>query len=428
MLQVKRIIYAIAWLVLIVYSKRLIAQSDYVIEEIHFEGLKKTKVSYLQTFLETSSGQVYNDSLLQEDLQRLINLIPVTNATYRLDTIGTKINLIFNIDESLTLFPIANFGGVRGNFWYQLGFTDANLLGEGMILNVYYQNNDERDNFNIYYRYPALSGSPWGFSVGLLRFASVEPLYFDDGQRVFYDYTNTNINATGIYRLGVDQFLEVGGTFFIEDYNKNSRHAGEMTPGPGSLREPKILTKYMHSFQRLKYHYFYLWGFYNKANYQMVYSLREYTWFHIFLNDTRYYRRIGKTGNFASRLRIGISTNNNTPFAPFVLDSYVNIRGAGNRVDRGTAALILNLEYRQTVFDMNPFAAQVIAFSDAGTWRNPGGDFSDLTDRDNFRHFVGGGIRLIYKKAFNTILRIDYGVDLYNLQQRGAVIGIGQYF
>ena len=129
-----------------------------------------------------------------------------------------------------------------------------------------------------------------------------------------------------------------------------------------------------------------------------------------------------------ARFRFGISTNTNTPFAPFVLDSQVNIRGSGNRIDRGTAAFILNLEYRQTVFDLANFAGQIVAFSDAGTWRNPGGSFKDLLDRDNFRHFVGGGVRLIYKRAFNAIFRLDYGIDLFDFQQRGFVVGLGQYF
>jgi len=46
----------------------------------------------------------------------------------------------------------------------------------------------------------------------------------------------------------------------------------------------------------------------------------------------------------------------------------VNIRGLGNRIERSTAALILNLEYSQTVFE----SAQFVAFSDTGTWRKAG--------------------------------------------------------
>ncbi len=416
-------LYVVLW-----FFTPLTGLCQYVVASIDFEGLKKTQVEYFQTFVEIETGKELQEKQLKRDLQQLINLIPVTQAQYRLDTVGKEIYITFVIEESITLFPIASFGGIQGNFWYQLGFTDANLLGQGMLLNVYYMNNDRRDNFNVYFRSPALRGSPWGYTAGFTRFASVEPLYFDNDQTVFYNYTNTNISSTAIYRLGLDQYLEFGGTFFVEDYEKQRRHLGEMTPGPERLEEPKILTKFFHSYRRLTYHFYYIWGFYNLANFQTVYNFRDQSWFHIFLNDTRYYRRLGSKGNIATRLRLGLSTNNNSPFAPFVLDSYVNIRGVGNRVDRGTGAVVLNLEYRHTLLDMNSVAVQMVVFSDVGTWRNPGGDFSDLVDRDNLRHFVGGGVRLIYKKAFNAILRIDYGVDLYNTQQRGAVIGIGQYF
>ena len=52
----------------------------------------------------------------------------------------------------------------------------------------------------------------------------------------------------------------------------------------------------------------------------------------------------------------------------------------------------------------------------------------DFVNRDNFRHFVGLGVRLIYKRAFDAILRLDYGIDIYNSGQRGFVFGFGQYF
>ena len=115
-------------------------------------------------------------------------------------------------------------------------------------------------------------------------------------------------------------------------------------------------------------------------------------------------------------------------FAPFVIDSRLNIRGSGNRIDRGTGQVILNAEFRQSVFDVGNVAGQVVGFSDLGTWRNPGGDFADFVDRENFRHFIGLGVRLIYKRAFDAILRLDYGIDIYNSSQRGFVIWLWPIF
>lgn len=397
------------------------------IASISFEGIKKTKASYLQRFLKSETDSLIRLDFLEKEVQRLKNLNSVAHAVYRIDTLEGKAHLVYEIEEALTLFPIVNFGGIKGNFWFQLGMTDVNWLGRGVQFTAFYQNNDRRNNFSTYYRIPYIKGSPWGASMSFTRFASVEPLYFEE-QTVFYEYRNTSGGLSGIFEIGNAHTVELGVTFFVEDYRKNERHIGEITPGPETLRESKTLGKLLHQVGQLNYHYFYLSGLQNTANIQTVYNFRDNSLFHILLNDTRFFKRIGKTGNLAMRFRFGISTNNNTPFAPFVLDSHVNIRGSGNRIDRGTATLILNVEYRQTVLDIHPFAAQAVVFSDIGTWRNPGGTFSDVVQRENLRHFVGGGLRLIYKKAFNAILRLDYGVDLYDRQQKGLVIGLGQYF
>lgn len=132
--------------------------------------------------------------------------------------------------------------------------------------------------------------------------------------------------------------------------------------------------------------------------------------------------------NWANRLRLGLATNNDTPFAPFTVDNNLNIRGVGNLIDRGTGAIVLNTEYRQTLYEKGWFALQGNAFFDAGSWRNPGGDFGDFAESQNFRVYPGVGLRFIHKKIFNAIFRIDYGVGITEDSTRGFVFGIGQYF
>ena len=125
---------------------------------------------------------------------------------------------------------------------------------------------------------------------------------------------------------------------------------------------------------------------------------------------------------------MGLSSNHESPFAPFVLDSYLNIRGIGNRVDRGTGALILNMEYRHSLLEKERIAIQGVVFSDTGSWRNPGGNLDDFSNPDNFVLFAGGGLRFIHKKIYNAILRVDYGFNLQERQVNGFVLGVGQYF
>jgi mannose-6-phosphate isomerase-like protein (cupin superfamily) len=145
-------------------------------------------------------------------------------------------------------------------------------------------------------------------------------------------------------------------------------------------------------------------------------------------NDLLYYKRIGQKGNWANRLRLGLASNDETPFAPFSVDNNLNIRGVGNIIDRGTAAIVLNTEYRHTLIDKSWFVLQGNGFVDAGSWRNPGGDFGDFGDNQNLRVYPGVGLRFIHKKIFNAIFRIDYGYGVTKDASRGFVFGIGQYF
>ena len=125
---------------------------------------------------------------------------------------------------------------------------------------------------------------------------------------------------------------------------------------------------------------------------------------------------------------MGLATNSDTPFAPFSVDNNVNIRGVGNTIDRGTGVMVLNTEYRYTLFEKKWFVLQGNAFVDSGSWRNPGGDFGDFFNSENLRIYPGVGVRFIHKSIFNAILRIDYGVGITKDSTRGFVFGIGQYF
>ncbi len=402
---------------------------SFPVHRVVYSGLDKTKEAHLNAVLRLYEHPDLSANQIEAAAQKLRNLNSIASADVLIDTLEKGLQVTFQIEEARTLFPILNFGSVRGNTWFQAGFNDINWLGKGIQMSAFYRNNDNRNNFNFYYRVPYIKGSKWGGSFNFFRWASVEPLFFDEGE-VRFDYDNLSFGLTALHEFKTGHHIDFGGSFFIEHYRKSNDQPLENPPGPDSFRQPKILGKVVHTLNKINYNYYKAEGFDNTTMIETVYNTLDRDWFFIVLNDFRYFKILSNSGNLALRLRTGISSNRNTPFAPFVLDSNINIRGSGNRIDRGTAQAILNLEYRHTVWDNGnqKFAVQMVAFSDLGTWRNPGGTLEDLFDADNFRHFVGGGVRLVYKKAFNSILRLDYGIDLYNSNERGLVMGIGQYF
>ena len=188
-----------------------------ILSSIEYEGLKSTKVDYLQYFLDTRVGEIIDLSTLKKDIQRLQNLSSISKADFELDTVGNAVLLKVKVEEATTLFPIVNFGGVRGNFWFQLGLNDTHFLGKGIHFSGYYANIDGRNNGNLFFKLPFALGRRLGLSGSALRYASTEPLFFD-GQGVFFDYTNTSLALSGIYQINRRQSLELGGTYFVEDY------------------------------------------------------------------------------------------------------------------------------------------------------------------------------------------------------------------
>ena len=407
----------------------LIAQQgeSWTIQSIHFEGLEKTKESYLRQFLKSKEGDTFQTTQLQKDVQQLWNVGTNQKVETRVDSLPNQtVKITFQLKEKKTLLPIVNLGGIKDNVWFQLGLIDFNWLGNGHQLLAFYQNTDNRHGGQIFYRIPYLNRK-WGIAFNLLQWRSVEPLYFSEGA-VKYDYQNLNAGLTLIRNFNFKQSLELGASFFQEKYEKSTEQSIDNPPGPTGLTLPKASTKveYIHNF--INYNDIYLKGWSGRGIWQTVYNIDDQTFFNSLILQFRKFNHFGNKGNLAVRGRLGISTNNDTPFAPFVVDSRVNLRGSGNRIERGTAQLILNVEYRHTLFNLNQWAVQGVAFSDIGNWRSPGGSLDQILQKEELRHFAGVGFRLIYRRIFDAILRVDYGVDIYDTSQRGFVVGIGQYF
>lgn len=394
------------------------------VRSIRFEGLKKTKDSYLRQFLSVNVGEKLDSAKMEADRVRLTNLEMFAHVHAKTEKVADGYDVIFWCDELFTLLPIFSFGGIEENFWIQVGASEVNLGGRGNKLTTYYQYYD-RSSFATHLTLERIKQSQWGANFNFIKWSTLEPLYFE-GDEVEYEYDNWTVGATAVRYLSYRSKLEFGGAFFTEDYKKFT--GGSFEGAPEEVNKEKILGKVLLTNDFINYFFFYQNGWKNQLNLQTVQSLNNDSPFYILFNDFTFLKRIREKGNFASRFRFGLSSNDESPFAPFVLDSYINIRGVGNRVDRGTGAIILNLEYRHTLFEKEKVAIQGVLFSDNGSWRNPGGDFSDFTEDENLVLFSGGGFRFIHKKIYNAILRIDYGFNLQDKKVNGFVLGIGQYF
>jgi outer membrane protein assembly factor BamA len=413
-------------LTLFFVSLQGIAQ-DKIVFDVKFQGHKKNKVGFLKKLVSVRNGDVLDSVQLEKDVILLKRLAGVSHAYYQVFYSHDNLyNVFFNIEENFTLIPNVNlWTTTNAQFAYKVGLYDYNFLGRNIAFGGFYQNNGF-DSYGINLRAPNLFSRKLGVAINHQNWTSEEPLFFDGGS-AFYKYSNTSFEVLGLYQVNFKHLLQLGLNIFKEEYDYLSGLTSDAIPQ--SLSLDKQMLKFVYQYDDLDYYYQYVEGIKNTFYLQYVTTENDFqNDFLIGWSDFLYFTRVGERGNWANRFRFGLASNDDSPFAPFSVDNNLNIRGVGNIIDRGTGSIVLNTEYRYTLYEKGWFILQGNGFIDAGTWRNPGGELSDFVDSQNFRIYPGVGLRFIHKRIFNAIFRIDYGYGVTKNASNGIVFGIGQYF
>ena len=398
--------------------------------DVKIVGVKKTKTTFIKNLLYSKKDAVLDSSILEKDITLLKRLPAIAHAYYQVFFSHDNLyNVSIQIEENATLLPEINLWTTTNNvFSYKLGLYEFNFLGRNIILGGFYQFNGF-DTYAVNFRAHNLFSKKWGLAVNHQNWKSEEPLYFGN-QSANYVYNNISFELLALHQFNLKNRIDFGVNFFKEKYQYLS--GATSTSIPQNLSLNKALLKLVYTYDNLDYYYQYINGFKSILYAQYVLTENDFqNDFYIFWNDFLYYKRIGEKGNWANRLRVGLSSNEVTPFAPFALDNNVNLRGIGILVDRGTGSIVLNSEYRYTIYDKDWLAIQTNIFSDIGSWRNPGGSLNDFIKEENIRIYSGFGLRFISKKIYNATFRIDYGFSVLNTKgnsKGGLVFGIGQYF
>ena len=386
--------------------------------------------SFLKRILSIKKDGILDSISLEKDIIQLKRLPAISHAYYEVFFVyAAYYNVFIYVEEIFTIIPEVNFWTTTSQqFSYKLGMYDYNLLGRNIAFGGFYQNNGF-DSYGINFRAPNLFSKKWGMSINHQDWKSEEPLYFGN-ETANYLYNNISFEVLGMHQINLKNEINFGVNFFREKYQYLSGAINASIPQRLNLK--KLLFKLVYTYDDLDYFYQYTNGFKSTLYAQSVITENDFqNDFYIFWNDFFYYKRIGEKGNWANRLRFGLASNENTPFAPFAVDNNLNLRGVGILVDRGTGSIVLNSEYRYTILDTKGFAIQTNVFSDIGSWRNPGGSLNDFVQSDNIRVYSGIGLRFISKKIYSATFRIDYGFSLLNPKNNargGLVLGIGQYF
>ncbi|WP_438969428.1 POTRA domain-containing protein [Nonlabens sp.] len=415
-------------LIMVLFITNSLLAQNIIIKNIQFEGLKRTKESFLRRLVKVKPLSAYNIEQIETDVERLNRLPGIAKAVYQLDkTNPAAYILTYEVVENFTIIP-----GVRvsqandDSFAFRLSVFEFNFLGQNQIIGGFYGRN-VFDSFGGYWEAPYLFSNKLGIGVNYIKNVTREPIFFPDDNTVNYKLDNLSTEIYALYELDFHNNFQLGIKYVDQEYSFIDGLATTDVPDKLSAQKWSILTEYENNHLVVDYQYVY--GYRNFTNVELITGgeglLDDEL---IAQTDFQYFKKIGNKGNWASRLKLSYATFNDSRFAPFALDNQLNIRGAGNSAGRGTAEITLNTEYRHTLYEKDWFVLQSNTFLDTGTRRNPTGDLNDLVSNSTLKVNPGLGIRFIHKRIFNAVIRFDYGFGIGNNATNGFVFGIGQYF
>jgi outer membrane protein assembly factor BamA len=423
-LIVRYFLLTIGWL-------QLANAQDRVVQTIEWQGLKKTKSSYVSRFLAFQIGEKLDSLKIIQTQQQLTNLRIFREVSFEVKfPHPDSAKVIFAVPEILTTLPIFDFGGIKGNIFLQLGLENANWLGNGSFFKIYYQYSNGHSFFWKHYSPFLGTNTRWGLRSNLIKLSTLESAKFREvsSQTTYYNYDNIALNASLVYQIKIGKTLEFGGGYQKERFSKNLMKTPPNDTNLYQLLSEGILLKSVYSVNRINFKGIMQYGFGHDLYAESVIGNSQFGFFYKIFDEMKAFLNPSPRVNLAFRLRVGLASNSRNPFAPFILDSFKNIRGVGNHVDRGTAEITLNAEYRYWFWQNKWGTLQGALFVDAGAWRTAGGNFSDLTNPKIMQTFTGGGVRLQIPQLNNIVLRADYAFDIRNSRINGLVIGLGQFF
>ena len=422
--MIKKLFFAI---IIVACSLHSAAQTG-TIGNVEFKGLKRTKESFLRRILTTKPNAEADSSKIALNVERLNRLPGIAKATVEttFNSDGTR-DLTYTIDENFTIIPGLRIStAANGDFAFRLSLFEFNALGANHLLGGFYQD-EVFTSYGAFIESRYLFTNKLGLGVNYQNNNTFEPIFFDNETETNYRYLNQSFETYLLYEFNFRNRAELGLIVTDEEYTFQDGFIDNQIPS--TLTANRYNVRGQYEYVNLDIDYQYVTGWRNQTDIQIVTGstgfLADNT---IINNDLEYFRKVGKKGNWASRLRLGYASNNDTPFAPFIIDNQVNIRGGGNVVARGTATATINTEYRHTLLEKGWFVLQSNTFLDINSQRQVGEGFDSITSSENIRVAPGIGVRFIHKRIFNAVFRLDYGFQIGQENASGLVFGIGQYF
>lgn len=301
-----------------------------------------------------------------------------------------------------------------------------NWLGRGNQFTMVFQQYG-RLSFNANQTIYSLKQSKFGLFNDVKVVRTLEPVIIAT-ESVDYHYNLTSLENVFMYSPNFRTRFFIGGGYLKETYQ--SANDG---PYPRAQLN-KGLFKIGFEGNYRTYHFEELEGHYHRVFYEKVQTGGYSEIFQKCEFENKGFLMLGRS-NFAIRNLLGISNAGDTPFAPFILDNFTNVRGVGFKVARSKGHWTINYEYRYTFYRNRNCgniwcnSLQAVTFCDQSYWLFHGNSHSSMFNKENTKLFGGIGIRWTFHRFNGAALRFDYSWDLMGPEAKGIpLFGIRQYF
>lgn len=421
-------------LLVITISFQVFSQTKFKVESLNFEGLKKTKESFLYRIAKVKAGEITDSLVVATDIERFKRLDGIAYAEYKIESKGELgYSVTYILKENFSIIPGFRIGQANDDsFSYRFSAFEFNGLGRNIIFGGFYKK-EVFNGFGVFLEHPYLFTNKLGLGINYIDDSSQQPIFFnpeDINDETDFIYSSKGPELTLFYELNFHNRFEFGVKVSKEEYTVLRDNRDDTFI---NIPEPNInrtALKGSYEYVDLDIQYQNISGFrslfetavFSASNNQLQTN-------YIINNTTQYFKRYGDRGNLATQLQLQISNPlDNSVFAPLTIDNQLNTRGVGNTIDRGSAVIALNSEYRHTLLEKKWFVIQGNSFVDVSGVQRPNTNFSDIFSTNTTRVQTGLGVRFIHKYIFNAVLRFDNGVNITGNGNNGLVFGIGQYF
>jgi len=250
--------------------------SNPIVSNVKILGTKRTKISFIKKMIIVKPGMVIKAAEIEEDINRLKRLPSISHAYFEIFSAKKKgeYNVHYTIVENFTLIPFANlYTSTNDEFAFRVGLEEFNFLGRNMTLGGFYQY-DVFSSYGVSFWAPNLFSKKLGISLSYTNLTTQEPVFIPNtaGDTQF-KYNNESIEVLGLYEFNFKNKIDLGVSFFTENYNYLF---GAITDDvPPELSVNKYLFKLIYKYDNVKYDYQYLSGFRSSLNLQYVHSLDQ---------------------------------------------------------------------------------------------------------------------------------------------------------